>query len=123
MTGRIAKAAALVRRPVDDVFNAFVRPEEITRFWLQSASAPLAPGAKVHWEFMVPGASETATVTAFEAPRLIAFDWSDGLHVKLDFKVFSPDVTHVSVEVTGLRFKAGYRRDRECDRGFRDRAR
>jgi uncharacterized protein YndB with AHSA1/START domain len=106
MTDRIAKATMLMNQPVDEVFDAFVRPEKITRFWLESTSAPLARGAKANWRFMVPGASETVAVTAFEPPRLIAFDWSDGKHVNLTFDIFKPGVTQVTAEVSGFDSKA-----------------
>src|SRR5215207_1709060 len=98
VTDRIAKATTLIRKPVGDVFDAFVRPETITRFWLEATSGPLAKGAKVNWRFMVPGATETVEVTAFEPPRFMAFDWSDGKHVTLSFDSFKPDITLVTAE-------------------------
>lgn len=38
------------------VFNAFVDRATLAKFWLASASAPLAVDATVIWHFMVPGA-------------------------------------------------------------------
>ncbi|HUG71841.1 MAG TPA: SRPBCC domain-containing protein [Steroidobacteraceae bacterium] len=107
MNDRIAKTTMLINQPIEEVFDAFVRPEKITRFWLESTSAPLARDAKANWRFMVPGASETVAVTAFEPPRLIAFDWSDGKHVDLTFDIFKPRVTHITAEVSGFDAKAG----------------
>ena len=102
MTDRMARAAMLIRQPIDEVFDAFVRPDKLTRFWLEAASGPLAMGARVTWRFMVPGASESVTVTAFEPPRLIAFDWSDGLHVSLGFEEHNLGATLVTAEVSGF---------------------
>lgn len=102
MTDRMARAAMLIRQPIGEVFEAFVRPDQLTRFWLEAASGPLAMGTRVTWHFMVPGASESVTVTAFERPRLIAFDWSDGLHVRLGFEDPNPGVTRVTAEVSGF---------------------
>ena len=118
MTDRMARATMLVRQPVGEVFDAFVNPEKITRFWLEAASAPLAEGATVTWRFMVPGASETVTVTAFEPPKLIAFDWSDGLHVKLRFEDFSPGVTQVTAEVLGFAADQGVADIVDATEGF-----
>jgi uncharacterized protein YndB with AHSA1/START domain len=98
----MAKATMLIRRPSGEVFDAFVQPDKITRFWLEAASGPLAKGAKVTWRFMVPGATESVTVTRFEPPRLIAFDWSDGLHVRLGFEDHEAGATRVSAEVSGF---------------------
>jgi len=102
MTDRMAKAEMLIRQPPSNVFDAFVKPDILTRFWLEAASGPLAPGARVTWRFMVPGASESLTVTAFDPPQLIAFDWSDGLHVRLGFADHPPGATRVTAEVTGF---------------------
>jgi uncharacterized protein YndB with AHSA1/START domain len=96
----------LVRRPAAEVIDAFVNPAKITRFWLDGASAPLATGATVTWRFMVPGAHDTVTVTRFEPPRLIAFDWSDGSHVTLLFDATAPDITKVTVEMLGFNASA-----------------
>jgi uncharacterized protein YndB with AHSA1/START domain len=102
VTDLTAKASTLIRQPISDVFDAFVRPEKITRFWLESTSAPLTKGAKATWRFMVPGASEQVAVTEFKPPHLIAFDWSDGKHVTLSFDNFEPGVTKVTAEVSGF---------------------
>src|SRR6187402_3406842 len=101
MMDRIARITMLIRRPAADVFEAFANPDRITRFWLERASGPLAKDAQVTWHFMVPDASTTVVVTAFEAPRRIAFDWADGIHVELRFDTCEPQITRVSVEVSG----------------------
>ena len=101
MTDFVAQASMLVRRAPADVFRAFVDPGTLTQFWLDAASGPLAPGAKVTWQFMVPGASDELTVTAFEEPRRIAFDWSDGTSVDLRFDGHG-DGTKVSVTMRGF---------------------
>jgi uncharacterized protein YndB with AHSA1/START domain len=102
MTDHIAKASMLIRRPVAEVFDAFVNPDTITKFWLESTTGPLAEGAQVRWHFMVPGATETVTVTAFEDQRRIAFDWSDGNSVDMGFEAHGNDTTRLAVEVTGF---------------------
>ena len=40
----IVTAQMLVRRPVGEVFEAFVNPEITTRFWFTKSSGPLEPG-------------------------------------------------------------------------------
>ena len=103
MKDHVAQASLLIRRPVAEVFDAFVNPGTITKFWLEGTTGPLAKGAKVQWRFMVPGATETVTVTAFEDQRRIAFDWSDGNSVNLAFEEYGNGATHLTVEVTGLK--------------------
>jgi uncharacterized protein YndB with AHSA1/START domain len=101
MNDRTAHASMLIRRPAGEVFGAFVNPLTLRKFWLNDASGPLAPGARVRWEFMVPGAVEKVVVTRFEAPRLLGFDWSDGIHVDMTFDPFE-DGTRVGVTVSGF---------------------
>lgn len=102
MADHIAQASMLIRRPVAEVFDALVNPDTITKFWLESTTGPLAKGAEVRWRFMVPGATETVTVTAFEDHRRIAFDWSDGNSVNMVFEARGNGATRIAVEVTGF---------------------
>jgi len=97
------QASMLIRRPPGEVFAAFVNPQTLRKFWLTDASGPLAPGARVQWTFMVPGATEKVVVTRFEAPRLLSFDWSGGgLHVDMRFENFAEGATVAQVEVRGF---------------------
>ena len=97
-----ANAEMLIRSPVESVFDAFVNPATILRFWLAKTSGPLAPGATVQWEFMVPGARETVNVTAFSAPHHLAFDWSDAIHVDMKFAARESNATVLSVVASGF---------------------
>lgn len=103
MKDHIAQASMLIRRPVSEVFDAFVSPETITKFWLENTTGPLAKGAQVQWRFMVPGATETVTVTAFEDQRRITFNWSDGNSVDLAFEAQGSSAARLAVEVTGFK--------------------
>jgi hypothetical protein len=73
--------------------------DTITKFWLDNTSGPLAPDAVVNWEFMVPGAKETVTVTGFDAGRRIDFTWSSGLKVEMSFDPQGDGATHVTITV------------------------
>jgi len=95
-------ASMLIRRPPGEVFSAFVNPQTLRKFWLSNASGPLAPGARVQWEFMVPGATAKVAVTHFEAPRRLAFKWDDGVHVDMNFELFGDGGTRVTVAVRGF---------------------
>ncbi|MET0892082.1 MAG: SRPBCC domain-containing protein [Pseudoxanthomonas sp.] len=97
-----ATAEMLVHASPPAVFAAFVEPRMLERFWLRRASAPLAPGAVVEWEFLVDGAHETVTVTEFVADQRIRFDWSDGIAVSLDFAAHGKGATRLSVCARGF---------------------
>jgi len=92
----------LIRRPPGEVFAAFVNPQQLRKFWLSDASGPLAPRARVQWNFMVPGATVRVVVTRFESPHHLAFDWDDELHIAMTFESFGEGGTRVSVQVSGF---------------------
>jgi uncharacterized protein YndB with AHSA1/START domain len=82
----VAKSTMLIRRPVAEVFNAFIDPRTLTRFWLSAASGPLETGKTVRWDFMVPGVTVDTKVTALEPNRHLAIEWSDGTFVRWRFE-------------------------------------
>jgi uncharacterized protein YndB with AHSA1/START domain len=96
-----ARVSMLVRRPVSEVFEAFVDPDQITGFWLASASGPLEPEATVHWEFLVPGAEVDSTVTRFERDRVLEIAWTDGTTVAWRFTEHAHG-TAVEIENAGF---------------------
>jgi hypothetical protein len=51
---------------------------------------------------MVPGAAETVTVTAFEHQKRIAFEWSDGIGVEIDFETWGDSATRLAVNASGF---------------------
>lgn len=119
MAELIARAEMPIRRPVVEVFNAFVQPELITKFWLKGTSGPLAHGARVEWQFMVPGATEHVHVTGFDKPHRIAFSWADGgLDVDMKFSGEHKDITVASVEVRGFKGDGGTDQVANATEGF-----
>lgn len=97
MASPVAKVSMFVRRPPAAVFDAFVSPEFLTKFWLSRASAPLEPGKTVTWDFMVPGASAKTYVAEMLRDRLIRLSWDDGTTVSFAFEPFSDGGTRVEV--------------------------
>lgn len=102
MSDKSVNASMLIRRPPGEVFAAFVNPMILRKFWLADASGPLAPGARVRWKFMVPGAEDDVFVRRFEAPSRLALDWSDGSHVEMSFEAVETDATKVTVALSGF---------------------
>lgn len=44
----VAKAAMLIRKPIAEVFNAFIDPAITTQFWFTKSSGRLEPGKPVN---------------------------------------------------------------------------
>ena len=68
------------------VYQAFVHPEALKRFWLSQASAPLEVGKTVHWHFMAEGAQVDTTATELAPGRRIAWNWGDESRVVIDLE-------------------------------------
>jgi uncharacterized protein YndB with AHSA1/START domain len=73
----VAKAQMLIRRPADEVFEAFVDPAITTRFWFTKSSGRLEPGKQLRWDWEMYGASAQVTVKAVEPSRRILIEWGD----------------------------------------------
>jgi uncharacterized protein YndB with AHSA1/START domain len=73
----IAKAEMLIRRPVKEVFRAFVDPAITTRFWFTRSSGPLEKGKKVRWDWEMYGISIPVTVKEIDVDRRILIDWCE----------------------------------------------
>jgi hypothetical protein len=51
----IAKTGMLIRRPVAEVFEAFVNPDITTKFWFTKGSGRLEIGKQVQWDWEMYG--------------------------------------------------------------------
>lgn len=67
----------LIRRPVEEVFNAFIDPEVTTKFWFTHGSGPLETGKSVKWKWEMYGAEAEVTVKEIESNKRILIDWGD----------------------------------------------
>ena len=71
----IAKTGMLIRRPVADVFEAFINPDVTTRFWFTGSSGRLEAGRQVQWDRGMYGISIPVTAKAIEPNRRIVIEW------------------------------------------------
>ena len=46
-----ARAEMLIRKPVAEVFEAFVNPAITSKFWFTKSSGRLEPGKQVQWDW------------------------------------------------------------------------
>jgi uncharacterized protein YndB with AHSA1/START domain len=72
----VAKAEMLIRKPVTNVFEAFVDPMITSKFWFSRGSAKLEAGKTVRWDWEMYGFSAEATVKALEPNKRILVEWS-----------------------------------------------
>lgn len=81
-----ARVSLFIQSPPERIFASFVEPDHLTKFWLSKASAPLQIGEAVHWNFLVEGAEDEATATVMDEGKRLAWTWSDGSKVSIDFE-------------------------------------
>ena len=75
MSDVVVHAQMLVRRPVAEVFEAFVDPAITTHFWFSKGSDRLGPGKRVRWDWEMFGVGDTLVVREFEQDRKLRIQW------------------------------------------------
>ncbi|MDG1997139.1 MAG: SRPBCC domain-containing protein [Emcibacteraceae bacterium] len=77
----VAKAEILIRKPINQVFNAFTDPDQITQFWFDKSSGPLFDGATVEWAWSELGMTIPVTVKKFIKNEKIIMNWGADEHL------------------------------------------
>jgi uncharacterized protein YndB with AHSA1/START domain len=101
-----AKAQMMIRRPVREVFEAFVDPKVAAKFCFTNSTARLEPGKTVRWEWASYGYSTEVTVLALVKNEKIRIEWFyTGSQTQVEF-AFTPSGTDSTfVTITGSGFK------------------
>jgi uncharacterized protein YndB with AHSA1/START domain len=71
----VAKAEMLIRKPVAEVFEAFVNPTITSRFWFTQGSGRLEAGQEVKWDWGMYGFSIPVKVKALDKNARILIEW------------------------------------------------
>jgi uncharacterized protein YndB with AHSA1/START domain len=100
----IAKTGMLIRKPVADVFEAFVDPSVTTKFWFTNGSGRLEAGKQVVWKWEMYGASTQVAVKVIEPNKRILIEWdgySGRTTVEWKFASLTDTTTFVSIAESG----------------------
>jgi uncharacterized protein YndB with AHSA1/START domain len=71
----IAKTGMLIRKPVADVFEAFINPDITTKFWFTKSSGRLEAGKHVQWDWEMYSFSMSVTVKSIDPCKRILIEW------------------------------------------------
>ena len=71
----VAKSEMLIRRPVAEVFAAFIDPVITSRFWFTKGSARLEAGKQVQWDWEMYNFSVPVRVKEIEENKRILVEW------------------------------------------------
>jgi uncharacterized protein YndB with AHSA1/START domain len=100
-----AKAEMLIRRPVAEVFEAFVDPAVTSKFWFTHGSGRLETGQRIRWDWEMYGVSSDVDVKAIEENKRILIEWTGyGTPTTVEW-IFTPraeNETFVTVTNTGF---------------------
>ncbi|PTQ95707.1 uncharacterized protein YndB with AHSA1/START domain [Mucilaginibacter yixingensis] len=98
-----AEAQMLIRRPVAEVFNAFVDPEETTKFWFTKSSGRLELNKTVNWEWEMYGVSSPVKTTMLIENVQISIEWGEPpTFVDFNFKPMGDEATYLTIQHYGF---------------------
>lgn len=69
------QAQMLIRKPTQEVFEAFINPEITTNFWFTKSSGKLEEGKTITWEWEMYGAKSEVKVLLVIPNQLIKTEW------------------------------------------------
>lgn len=100
----IAKTGMLIRRPIEEVFTAFIDPSVTTQFWFTKSNGPLKVGEQIKWEWEMYGASTNVFAKVIEPNHRIVIEWdgySGRTTVEWKFASHNENTTFVSITESG----------------------
>lgn len=71
------EAQMLIRKPIQEVFEAFIDPEITTQFWFTKSTGKLEEGKTITWEWEIYGVKNNVTVLEIVPNHLIKTEWGD----------------------------------------------
>jgi uncharacterized protein YndB with AHSA1/START domain len=101
----VTKTGMLIRKPVAEVFEAFVDPAITTKFWFTRSSGRLESGRTVQWDWEMYDISIAVTAKAIEPNKRISIEWpgySGPTTVEWKFAPQADGTTFVSITEAGF---------------------
>ena len=100
LTEPVARAEMLIRRPVSEVFEAFIDPAITAKFWFSRGDSRLEQGKLVKWHWDMYGVSAEVNVKSIEKDRRILIEWPTP--VEWIFTPKGDHATFVSIVASGF---------------------
>jgi len=99
------KTGMLIRKPVAEVFEAFVDPNITTKFWFTNGSGRLENGKQVQWDWEMYDVSIAVTAKAIVPNERIVIEWpgySGPTTVEWTFESLKNGTTFVRITEAGF---------------------
>ncbi|MDF3026101.1 MAG: polyketide cyclase [Fluviicola sp.] len=92
-----------IRKPVSEVFEAFIDPEITTNFWFTKSSGKLEVGKTVTWEWEMYGISTPVLTKEILPGKRISMEWGDPVTtVDYEFRELSDGSTYLVIKNYGF---------------------
>ena len=72
-----AETAMLIRKPVEQVYEAFINPEITTKFWFTGSTGRLDENSEVTWTWEMYDVHTKVTVKKLELYKCIEIEWGN----------------------------------------------
>ncbi len=101
----VVKTGMLIRKPISEVFEAFINPEITTNFWFTKSSGRMETGKQITWTWEMYNVSAQVNIKEVHENKRILVEWGDpGAMTKVEW-IFTPyenDTTYVSITNFGF---------------------
>jgi uncharacterized protein YndB with AHSA1/START domain len=96
------EAQMMIRKPVQEVFEAFINPAATTQFWFTKSSGRMEQGRELTWEWEMYNLSVRVQVIEILLHKKITFNWgSPPRNVVFSFIPLRENATFVKVAEEG----------------------
>ena len=96
----------LIRKPVEQVFEAFIDPEITTKFWFTRGTGKLEKNKKVQWIWDMYNVTSYVDVKDIVPNKKIEIEWGgekdNRMRVEWNFKPIGTDTTFVDIVMDGF---------------------
>ncbi|WP_442795642.1 SRPBCC family protein [Pelobium manganitolerans] len=93
-----------IRKPVSQVFQAFIDPAITTNFWFTKSSGKLETGKTVKWEWEMYNVSSEVQVKEIIPNKKISIEWGDPTTtVDFEFRALTDETTYVVIKNYGFK--------------------
>ena len=99
----VVECQMMIRKPISEVFQAFVDPAITTKFWFTKSSGKLEKNKSSIWEWEMYGVSDEIKVVELVPNEIITIEW-DNPTTTVDFKFseLSEETTYVVIKNYGF---------------------
>ncbi|MBL7870581.1 MAG: SRPBCC family protein [Cyclobacteriaceae bacterium] len=96
-----AKSELGIRKPVNEVFEAFINPEITTKFWYTHSTGKLEEGVTREWKWDMYNLVVPVLVLEIVENQKILIEWGEGMHkstVEWEFNSVNDNLTFLTIK-------------------------